>query len=78
MSSDHVKLTGVVIDSFKDSFKVKLENGQDVIAKISGKLRQNHIQILLGDSVEVSLSHYDLTHGLITFRNEKGKRRKED
>jgi translation initiation factor IF-1 len=74
MSDDHVKLNGKVVDSLKDNFTVLLENGQTVNTKISGKLRKNKIQILLGDFVEVSFSPYDLTHGLITFRNEKKSR----
>ena len=75
MSSDHVKVNGKVTSSFKDSFQVTLDNGQKILAKLSGKLRKNRIQILLGDTVEVSLSPYDLTHGMITFRGDKGRSR---
>ncbi len=49
-------------------FKVRLENGHEVLAHISGKLRQNFIRILPGDTVRVELSPYDLTRGRITYR----------
>jgi len=78
MSDDHVKLNGVVVDSLRDGFRVRLENNQEVNAKLSGKLRKNKIQVLLGDKVEVAFSPYDLTHGFITFRNERGRRKTEE
>ncbi|MBI3734450.1 MAG: translation initiation factor IF-1 [Chloroflexi bacterium] len=49
-------------------FKVKLENGHEVLAHISGKIRMNYITILTGDRVQVELSPYDLTRGRITYR----------
>src|SRR5262245_66235178 len=49
-------------------FKVRLENGHEVLAHISGKLRQNFIRILPGDTVKVELSPYALTRGRITYR----------
>ena len=52
-------------------FKVRLENGFEVLAHISGKIRMNYIRILPGDKVKVELSPYDLTRGRITWR-EKG------
>ena len=51
-------------------FRVRLENGFEVIAHISGKLRQNYIKILNGDHVTVELSPYDLTRGRITWRSK--------
>ena len=48
--------------------KVKLENGHEVLAHISGKLRQNYIKILPGDRVTLELSPYDLSRGRITWR----------
>ena len=51
-----------------DRFAVKLENGADVIAHLSGKMRKNHIRVLPGDELLVELSPYDLTRGRITFR----------
>ncbi len=50
------------------SFRVKLENDQEIIAHLSGKMRQNRIRILPGDDVKVEISPYDLTKGRITFR----------
>ena len=49
-------------------FKVELENGHQILAHISGKLRMNYIKILPGDKVKVELSPYDLTKGRITWR----------
>lgn len=51
-------------------FKVRLENGHEIIAHISGKLRMNYIRILPGDKVTVELSPYDLTKGRITWRKK--------
>lgn len=50
------------------TFKVELENGHEVLAHISGKMRKNFIRILPGDRVLVELSPYDLTRGRITYR----------
>ena len=50
------------------NFKVELENGHQILAHISGKLRMNYIKILPGDKVKVELSPYDLTKGRITWR----------
>ena len=51
-------------------FKVKLENGHEIIAHVSGKIRMNFIYILPGDKVTVELSPYDLTRGRITYRHK--------
>lgn len=51
--------------------QVELENGVEVLAHISGKMRKNHIRILAGDSVRVDLSPYDLTKGRIVFRERR-------
>lgn len=50
------------------SFRVKLENGHEVLAHISGKMRMHYIKILPGDKVTVELSPYDLSRGRITYR----------
>ena len=57
-----------VLDSIKDDYKVELENGTIVMARVSGKMRMNVIRILPGDTVTVEMSPYDLEHGLITYR----------
>lgn len=49
-------------------FRVKLESGQYVLGHISGKMRQNRIQILLGDNVKIEMSPYDLSKGRIVYR----------
>ena len=49
-------------------FKVKLENGHEIVAHIAGKIRKNFIRILPGDIVTVSISPYDLSKGRITYR----------
>ena len=62
-------MTGTVTDTLPNTmFKVELENGHEIIAHISGKMRKNYIKILTGDSVKVELTPYDLTKGRITFR----------
>jgi len=51
-------------------FRVKLDQGATILGHISGKMRQNKIQILLGDSVRVEMSPYDLTKGRIVYRSK--------
>lgn len=64
-----IEMEGTVIDTLPNTtFKVKLENGHEVIAHISGKMRKNYIRILTGDKVTVQLTPYDLSKGRITFR----------
>lgn len=68
---DVIEVEGVVTDALPNTiFKVKLDNGYEVTAHISGKLRMNYIRILPGDKVKVELSPYDLTKGRITWRNK--------
>ncbi len=66
---DIIEVEGIVTDALPNTvFKVKLENGHEVLAHISGKLRMNYIKILPGDKVKLELSPYDLTKGRITWR----------
>ncbi|KAA0210285.1 MAG: translation initiation factor IF-1 [Ignavibacteriaceae bacterium] len=66
---DSIKVDGVIMEILPNTtFKVKLENGHEVLAHISGKMRMNFIRILQGDKVSVELSPYDLTKGRITYR----------
>lgn len=51
-----------------DNYHVELDNGVTILATISGKMRQNHIRVMVGDRVELELSVYDLTKGRITRR----------
>jgi translation initiation factor IF-1 len=64
-----IEMEGVIIETLPNAmFRVVLDNGFHVLAHISGKIRQNHIKILLGDRVTVELTPYDLTKGRITYR----------
>ncbi|MEK7251037.1 MAG: translation initiation factor IF-1 [Bacteroidota bacterium] len=64
-----IKVDGTITDTLPNAmFKVSLENGHEVLAHISGKMRMNFIKILVGDKVTVELSPYDLTKGRITYR----------
>ena len=63
-------MQGVVNDVLPDTrFRVTLENGHELVAYTSGKMKKNHIRILVGDKVTLELSPYDLTKGPITFRH---------
>jgi translation initiation factor IF-1 len=64
-----IKVDGVVSEVLPNAtFRVKLENGHEILAHISGKMRMNYIKILQGDRVTVELSPYDLSKGRITYR----------
>ena len=66
---DVIEVEGVVVEALPNTnFKVELENGHQILAHISGKLRMNYIKILPGDKVKIELSPYDLTRGRITWR----------
>lgn len=69
--NDVIEAMGTVVDAQPNAtFRVKLENGFEVQAHISGKIRMNYIRILPGDKVKVELSPYDLTKGRITWRDK--------
>ena len=69
-----IKVDGIISEILPNTnFKVKLENGHEVLAHISGKMRMNYIKILVGDRVTVELSPYDLTKGRITYRFMPGR-----
>ena len=68
---DVIEITGIVEDTLPNAmFKVKLENGHEILAHVSGKIRMNYIRILPGDRVTVEISPYDLTRGRITYRHK--------
>lgn len=68
---DMIEIEGTVIEALPNAmFQVELENGHQVIAHISGKLRMNFIRILPGDTVTLELSPYDLTKGRIVWRDK--------
>lgn len=68
---DVIEMEGIVEDCLPNTqFKVKLQNGHEVLAHVSGKIRMYHIRILPGDKVTVEISPYDLTRGRIIFRSK--------
>ncbi len=68
---DVIEVEGTVLEALPNAmFQVELENGHQVLAHISGKLRMNFIKILPGDKVKVELSPYDLTRGRIIWRDK--------
>jgi translation initiation factor IF-1 len=65
-----LEVTGTVEELLPSAtFKVKLENGHEILAHLSGKMRMNKIRLLPGDNVTVEMSPYDLSKGRITYRN---------
>lgn len=67
---DVIEVEGTVLEPLPNTmFKVELENGHQVLAHVSGKIRMHYIRIVPGDRVTVELSPYDLTRGRITFRH---------
>ncbi len=64
-----IKVDGTIKENLPNaSFRVQLENGHEVLAHVSGKMRMHFIKILPGDKVTLELSPYDLTRGRITYR----------
>jgi len=62
-------MDGIITDTLPNAmFRVKLDNGHEILAVISGKMRVHYIKILVGDKVTVELSPYDLSKGRITYR----------
>ncbi|MEK7142738.1 MAG: translation initiation factor IF-1 [Patescibacteria group bacterium] len=69
MKKEKILFEGIVTEALPNAlFRVELENGQIILAHISGRIRLNYIKILSGDKVQVELSPYDLTKGRITRR----------
>ena len=72
VKEEKIEVEGEVVEALPSlMFRVKVDSGQDVLAKISGKMRKNYIRLLPGDRVKLELSPYDLTRGRITFRHNK-------
>jgi translation initiation factor IF-1 len=68
-SKDFIELKGEVLELMPSAnFKIKLENGHEILGHLSGKMRMNKIRLLPGDKVKVQMSPYDLSKGRITFR----------
>ena len=66
---EKIEVEGTVIEALPNTqFKVELDNGHEVLAYLSGKMRKYYIRILLGDRVKVELTPYDMNRGRITYR----------
>ena len=66
-----IKVDGLVIEALPGTqFRVRLDNGHEVLAYLSGKMRKHRIRILAGDKVTLEMSPYDLTKGRINFREK--------
>ncbi|MCF0242182.1 MAG: translation initiation factor IF-1 [Treponema sp.] len=66
-----IEVEGIVKEALPNTtFRVALQNGHEIMAHLSGKMRKHYIRIVPGDSVKVELSPYDLTKGRITFRQK--------
>lgn len=64
-----IEQDGTIVEALSNAmFRVELENGHEIIAHISGKMRMHYIKILPGDKIKVEMSPYDLTKGRIVFR----------
>lgn len=62
---------GVITESLPSlTFKVKLNDGKEILARLSGRMRIHHIRVLVGDKVSIELSPYDQTKGRIVFRSK--------
>ncbi|WP_280156262.1 translation initiation factor IF-1 [Piscinibacter sp. XHJ-5] len=65
-----IEMSGIVNEILPDSrFRVTLDNGHQLVAYTSGRMRKHHIRILAGDNVSLEMSPYDLSKGRITFRH---------
>lgn len=71
MKEDYIETEGEVMTALPNAtFKVKLQNGAEILCHISGKIRQNFITIVPGDKVAVEISKYDITKGRIIYRKK--------
>jgi translation initiation factor IF-1 len=68
---DLVQFDGKVVDALAGGiYKIKLDNGIEVLAKLCGKMRRFNIRVVVGDKVTIGMSPYDPTHGLIMYRHK--------
>jgi translation initiation factor IF-1 len=71
MKQEGIKKDGIIVEGLPNaSFKVKLDDGSEVLAHVSGKMRIHFIKILAGDRVKIELSPYDSTRGRIIYREK--------
>jgi translation initiation factor IF-1 len=73
-----IEMEGTVVEALPSTqFRVRLDNGHEILSYLSGKMRKYYIRILLGDRVRVELSPYDLTRGRITYRYKRSLQQPE-
>jgi translation initiation factor IF-1 len=71
-SKDKLLVEGTVVEALPNTtFRVEIDNGHEVLAYLSGKMRKYYIRVLIGDRVRVELSPYDLERGRIVYRHKK-------
>lgn len=74
MSDNHLELVGTVIEHAHDNFKIRVDNSEQIVrARVSGKMRQNKINVEKNDRVKVRVSVYDTTNGFIVSRLNTGR-----
>ena len=67
---DKIQVEGEVTDTLPNAmFKIRLENGHEILGHLAGRMRMHYIRIVPGDKVTVEISPYDLTKGRITYRH---------
>jgi len=71
-TEDKIRVDGMITEALPGTqFKVELDNGHEIIAYLSGKMRKYYIRVLLGDRVTIEMSPYDMTRGRIVYRHKK-------
>ncbi|MBM3145196.1 MAG: translation initiation factor IF-1 [Chloroflexi bacterium] len=71
-AEDKIRVDGTITEALPGTqFKVVLDNGYEIIAYLSGKMRKYYIRVLLGDRVTIEMSPYDMTRGRIVYRQKK-------
>jgi len=71
-TEDKIRVDGTIVEALPGTqFKVELDNGHEIIAYLSGKMRKYYIRVLLGDRVTIEMSPYDMSRGRIVYRYKK-------
>jgi translation initiation factor IF-1 len=78
-TEEKLRMEGTVVEALPGTqFRVELDNGHEILAYLSGKMRKYYIRVLLGDRVTVEISPYDLTRGRIVYRHKKVVRKSDN
>ena len=71
-AEEKIRVDGMITEALPGTqFKVELDNGHEIIAYLSGKMRKYYIRVLLGDRVTIEMSPYDMARGRIVYRHKK-------